>query len=101
MSADEGLINGGVLDSYIGPDGHDEDMGLGQGVLDGRPAANLGVSVVVAENLEDVVAEILCDLGAGGDSAVGGRRDINALSVLDEELLHASGLELGDNAGSG
>lgn len=51
--------------------------------------------------LEDFVfnaAEGVVDLAALGETVPGGGGDVNALAVLDEELLDSTALELGNNA---
>jgi hypothetical protein len=73
-------------------------MGLGESVGDGGPSANLGVAVVVAEDVEDSAAEGVVDLAAVGETGVGGGGDVDALAVLDEELLEATGGEGCDDA---
>lgn len=73
-------------------------MGLGESLLHGRPAANIGVAVgVLGEDVEEDVAESGVDVRGFGETGVGGHGDLDLLASLDEELVEVVGLELGDN----
>ncbi len=90
------FLNG---ETYIVPDGHDEHHGDRKGLVELGEAADLGKAVAVAKCLELSRAE----LGSDGRAVLGnaielGRRDLNLLSVLDEELSELVLLELGHDA---
>jgi hypothetical protein len=82
----------------VGPDGEDEDLGLGEGVDHGGPATDLGVAVVVDKDVKEVVAELGGDLVGVGETLPGGGGNVDAGAVLDEELLDGGLGELSDDA---
>lgn len=54
--------------THIIPDGHDQNHGLLESVVQLIETANLGEAVPVAESLELVGAELRGDVAAGGDA---------------------------------
>ena len=54
--------------THIIPDGHDQDHGLLESLVELRETANLGKAVAVVEGLELVVAELRGDSAAGRDA---------------------------------
>ena len=83
--------------TYVVPDGHDEDHGHAKGGFELRETTNLGEAVAVAEGLELGGAEFGRDVAGGREALIGrgGNRDL--LAVLHEELGELAGLELGDD----
>lgn len=97
----EALGGGGGGKTHVAPDGQDEHHGDGQSVVEGGEAANLGEAVAVVEGDGAGLAELGVDgVGVGGDALDVGDGDLDGLAVLDEDLVHAIGLEAGDDAES-
>jgi len=88
------------VSTHVIPDGHGEDHGNADSSVESGKAADLGVAVTIAKGLELRGAELGRD-GAGAvavDALDGRARDLDLLSVLDEELGELVLLELGDDA---
>ena len=81
----------------IGPDGHDQDVFEAEGVLHCGPSTDLVVAVVVVKDAEENVTELGVDLAALRKALPGGGGNVNAGSILNEELVQAIGLKLGDD----
>ena len=84
--------------TYVVPDGHDEDHGDAEGLVELVPSAHLGEAVAVTEHSELVLAELGGDVAGGGDARVGRGGDDELLAVLDEELGELVLGELADDA---
>jgi hypothetical protein len=95
----EGKEGEGKQRTYIIPDGHDEHHGNGEGLVQLVEAANLRKAVAVIKGLEHGRAKLGGDGGAVLREAVPlGGRDLDLLSVLDEELGELVLLEPGHDA---
>ena len=86
-------------ETYVSPDGHDENHGQVKSVVEGSEATDLSKAVVVVKHLGTSGAELRGDGVASGEAFVGGLGEVEALAVLDVELHKAVLLKLGNDAG--
>ena len=87
--------------THVGPDGHDEDHGNRQRVVEDGVATDLAEAVAVVEGDGSGLAELGVDgVGVARDAIDVGGGNLDDVAVLHEDLVHAVGLEAGDDAGS-
>lgn len=86
-------------ETHVAPDGQNQDHGQGERIVEHRVAANLGEAVKVVEGNGAGLAELGVDgVGVSGDALDVGHGHLDGGAVLDEDLVHAVGLEAGDDA---
>lgn len=86
-------------ETHVAPDGHNQDHGQGERIVEHGIAANLAEAVEIVEGDGRRLAELGVDgVGVGGDALDVGGRHLDGGAILDEDLVHAVGLESSDNA---
>lgn len=83
--------------TYVVPDGHDQDHGDVERLVELGEAADLLEAVAVAEEGVGVGAELRGNVAAIRDSLEAGGGDLDLLAVLDEELGELIVGELSDD----